>query len=48
MMNNRLEEKYIRKRRRQARLVNQIYQMLRIFPVKKNKIVFTDFEGKGG
>ncbi|MEY8482219.1 CDP-glycerol glycerophosphotransferase family protein [Lachnospiraceae bacterium 48-21] len=48
MMNSRLEEKYIRKRRRQARLVNQFYHMLRIFPVKKNKIVFTAFEGKGG
>ncbi len=48
MMNNRLEENGIRKRRRQARLVNQFYHMLRIFPVKKNKIVFTTFEGKGG
>lgn len=48
MMDNRLEDKGIRKRRRQARLVNQFYHMLRIFPLKKNKIVFTTFEGKGG
>lgn len=47
-MSSRLEEKDIRKRRRQARLVNQFYHMLRVFPIKKNKIVFTTFEGKGG
>lgn len=42
------EEACIEQRKRKARLTNCIYHMLRIFPVKNNKIVFTTFEGDGG
>lgn len=42
------EEAYIRKRKRKAILTNVFYHMLRIFPIQKNKIVFTTFEGDGG
>lgn len=38
----------IRKRRLQACATGIFYRMLRVFPVKKNKIVFTAFEGDGG
>lgn len=42
------EEAYIRKRKRKAQRINVFYHLLRAFPVKKNKIVFTSFEGDGG
>lgn len=42
------DEKYIRKRKIRALLTNVFYHMLFIFPVKKNKIVITTFEGNGG
>lgn len=47
-MSNQEEEKSIRQRRRKAYILNRFYHMLRIFPVKKGKIVFTTFEGDGG
>ncbi len=47
-MSNREEEKNIRKRKRKAYMVHHFYHMLRVFPVKKGKIVFTTFEGDGG
>lgn len=47
-MKNQSEVTCIRKRKRKAMLVNFCYHLLRIFPVKKNKVVFTAFEGDGG
>ena len=47
-MSNQEEEKSIRKRKRKAYMIHHFYHMLRIFPVKKGKIVFTTFEGDGG
>jgi CDP-glycerol glycerophosphotransferase (TagB/SpsB family) len=47
-MINREEEKNIKERKRKAYVINWFYRMLRIFPVKKGKIVFTTFEGDGG
>lgn len=47
-MGNKSEEAYIRKRKRKATLLSIVYHILRIFPVKNNKIVFTAFEGDGG
>lgn len=42
------ESRYIRKRKVKACLSYLFYSMLRIFPVKENKLVFTTFEGDGG
>ncbi len=42
------EDRYIRKRTCKAFWTYLFYNMLRIFPVKKNKLVFTTFEGDGG
>lgn len=42
------ETSYIRKRKYKAFLTYLFYCMLRIFTVKKNKLVFTAFEGDGG
>ena len=47
-MGKREEEKSIRRRKRKAYVVNWVYRVLRIFPIKRKKIVFTTFEGKGG
>ncbi len=47
-MSNQEEEKSIRGRKRKARRINLFYHMLRVFPVKMGKIVFTTFEGDGG
>ena len=47
-MINREEEKNIKERKRKAYVINWFYRMLRIFPVKKGKIVFTTSEGDGG
>lgn len=42
------EETSIRARKRKARMTHLVFCLLRIFPVKENKIVFTTFEGDGG
>lgn len=42
------DDKYIKKRKRQAGRLSARFVFLRIFPVKKNKIVFSAFEGDGG
>lgn len=42
------EQKYINKRFRQGKLHSIAYYILRIFPIKKSRIVFTTFEGQGG
>lgn len=42
------EEASIRDRKRKARITHLIYCLLRIFPIKEKKIVFTTFEGDGG
>lgn len=42
------EECYIRKRKLKAFLTYLFYCSLRIIPVKRNKLVFTSFEGDGG
>lgn len=42
------EEKTLQKRKQKAYRVNCFYRLLRIFPIKKGKIVFTTFEGDGG
>ncbi len=47
-MSNWEEERNIRQRKRKAYAINRFYHMLRIFPVKKGKIVCTTFEGDGG
>ena len=47
-MGTKTEEAYIKKRKRKALRVNMLYHLMRIFPVKKNKVVFTAFEGDGG
>lgn len=47
-MGNQSEEASIRKRKQKARVTHFIYCLLRLFPIKENKIVFTTFEGDGG
>ncbi len=47
-MSGRSEKSYIRKRKRKAAALSMVYHLLRIFPVRRNKIVFTAFEGDGG
>lgn len=47
-MSGRSEEAYIRKRKRKAAALSMVYHLLRIFPIRRNKIVFTAFEGDGG
>lgn len=42
------EEKAIKKRKHKARRVHTAYQLMRIFPIRENKIVFNTFEGDGG
>jgi len=39
---------YIKKRKRQARMLSARFLLMRVFPVKKNKIVFSSYEGDGG
>ncbi|WMC93869.1 CDP-glycerol glycerophosphotransferase family protein [Kineothrix sp. MB12-C1] len=43
-----IEERYIRKRKRECIRTSMFYYLLRIFPIHKDKIVFTTFEGDGG
>lgn len=47
-MSGRSEKAYIRKRKRKAAVLSMVYHLLWIFPVRRNKIVFTAFEGDGG
>lgn len=42
------EARYIRKRKIRAFWTYLLYCVLRIFPIKENKLVFTAFEGDGG
>lgn len=42
------EDAYISKRKRKAFYTNVFYHIFRIFPIQRNKIVFTAFEGDGG
>lgn len=42
------EAGYIRKRKFKAFFTYLFYSILRIFPIKENKLVFTTFEGDGG
>ena len=42
------EDRYIRKRKIKAFFTYIFYGVLRIFPIKENKLVFTTFEGDGG
>lgn len=48
MRNNDSETIYIRKRKCRAFGIYLFYGILRIFPIKDNKLVFTTFEGDGG
>lgn len=48
MNKNNPEEIYIRKRKKKAYIIKLIYNLFRIFPIHKKKIVFTTFEGDGG
>lgn len=47
-MSSQEEEKIIQERKRKASRIYRFYRMLRVFPVKRGKIVFTTFEGDGG
>lgn len=42
------EDLYIKKRRKEAKRLSLKFLIMRIFPIKKNKIVFSTFEGDGG
>lgn len=42
------ESSYIRMRKRKAKFLSFLFMMMRVFPVKRNKIVFAAFEGDGG
>ncbi len=39
---------YIRMRRKQAKRLSIKFRLMRIFPIQKNKIVFSSYEGDGG
>ena len=43
-----IEKKYIKRRKKIAFLTYIFYNVMRIFPINKKKIVFTTFEGDGG
>lgn len=47
-MSRQSEAACIRKRKYKAYAINVFYHILRVFPIKKRKIVFTAFEGDGG
>ena len=47
-MDTKSENKYIEKRRRKAKLLSLLFRIMRVFPIRKNKIVFACFEGDGG
>lgn len=42
------DDGYIRMRKRKAHRLSALFVLMRILPVKKNKIVFSAFEGDGG
>ncbi|MDD6192833.1 MAG: CDP-glycerol glycerophosphotransferase family protein [Lachnospiraceae bacterium] len=42
------ESRYFCKRKCQAKILSILFLIMRIFPVKKDKIVFSTFEGDGG
>jgi len=42
------EASYIRKRKLKAKALSFLFLLMRVFPVKRNKIVFAAFEGDGG
>ncbi len=42
------ENEYIECRRRQANKLSRKFKLMQLFPIKKNKIVFSTFEGDGG
>lgn len=47
-MKKEADDKYICKRKRKAFCVGMAYKILRIFPIRQKKIVFSTFEGDGG
>lgn len=47
-MSSKTEGAYIRRRKQKAVVLSLVYHILWMFPVRKNKIVFTAFEGDGG
>lgn len=47
-MGKQSEENYIRKRKRKAKGLSALFCFFWILPMKKNKVVFTAFEGDGG
>lgn len=42
------EDEYIKLRKKQANMLSRKFLLMRVFPIKKNKIVFSAFEGDGG
>ncbi len=42
------ENSYIRKRKLKARCLSLLFVVMRVFPIRKKKIVFAAFEGDGG
>lgn len=48
MRKNDLEARYIKRRKLKAFGVHAVFCMMQFFPIKKNKLVFTTFEGNGG
>lgn len=42
------ESSYLRKRKWKANLCSLRFMLMRVFPIKENKIVFSTFEGDGG
>ena len=42
------ESEYIAKRKKQANNLSRLFKLMRIFPVNRQKIVFSTFEGDGG
>ena len=42
------EDRYIRKRKRQAKRLSIRFLLMRVFPINRRKIVFSSFEGDGG
>ncbi|WP_026525956.1 CDP-glycerol glycerophosphotransferase family protein [Butyrivibrio sp. MB2005] len=47
-MGNSSDEKYILMRKRKAGRLSLLFRLMQIFPIKKNKVVFSSYEGDGG
>lgn len=47
-MDTKSENKYIENRRRKAKRLSLLFRIMRVFPIRRNKIVFACFEGDGG